>query len=246
MVEATLRNEARADFLGPSRQRQKHRDRLVASLLTLALYVGFGALLTLDMLRRPSTRVSPRETEVRLLPIPLKPPPPITFIAHFLKERTVNAAPPQFTILNPNSNNQSPVAAAQTMGTSSTASTAPSNGNGAETSVCVDPAYLASITAHLKPYFVYPPYAVVHRIQGAVYIHFILDKNGTVLFSEIAKGSGFSVLDDAALSLVRRAQPFPPIPDRIRTDRIDGLLPIAFSIKPNGFRLPDGPEPGCN
>jgi TonB family protein len=246
MVEATLRYEARADFLGPFRQRQKHRDRLIASLLTLALYVGFGALLKFDMPRRQPTSVSPRETEVSLLPIPPKPPPPISFIAHFLKERTVNTVPPQFTILNPNSNNQSPVAAAEMVGTSSTASTAPSNGNGTESSVCIDPAYLASITAHLKPYFVYPPYAVVHRIQGAVYVHFILDKSGTVLFSEVAKGSGFSVLDDAALSLVGRAQPFPPIPDRIRTDRIDGLLPIAFGIEPNGFRLPDGPGPGCN
>jgi len=246
MVEANFRNEARADFLGSFHRRQKRRDRLIASLLTLALYVGFGALLRFDMPRRQPTSVFPRETEVSLLPSPPKPPPPISFITRFLKARTINAAPPQFTILNPNSNNQSPVAAAEAAGTSSIASTAPSNGNGTETSVCVDPAYLASITAHLKPYFVYPPYAVVRHIQGAVYIHFILGKNGTVLFSEVAKGSGFSVLDDAALSLVRRAQPFPPIPDRIRTDRIDGLLPIAFGIEPNGFRLPDGPGPGCN
>ena len=38
-------------------------------------------------------------------------------------------------------------------------------------------------------------------------------------------------LDKAAIDIVRKAQPLPPIPDRMHTDRVEGDLPINFGVR---------------
>jgi len=47
----------------------------------------------------------------------------------------------------------------------------------------------------------------------------------------IRKSSGDNGLDKAAYDIMQKAQPLPPIPDRMRTDRVDGDLPINFGVR---------------
>src|SRR2546430_980054 len=43
--------------------------------------------------------------------------------------------------------------------------------------------------------------------------------------------SGASALDDEALALLRRAQPFPPPPPELSGQRVDLTVPIRFNLK---------------
>lgn len=62
-------------------------------------------------------------------------------------------------------------------------------------------------------------------------MHFSVRRDGRVERLEIGKSSGDPALDKAAIDIVRKAQPLPPIPDRMHTDRVEGDLPINFGVR---------------
>jgi protein TonB len=70
-------------------------------------------------------------------------------------------------------------------------------------------AYNALIVGHLDRYKRYP--AGAHAV-GKTTLRFTLDRDGKVIDVEIAKSSGNTVLDQEALAIVRRADPFPKFP----------------------------------
>jgi len=70
-------------------------------------------------------------------------------------------------------------------------------------------AYGALIVGHLDKYKRYPPGA--HAV-GKTTVRFTLDRNGKVLDVGIEKSSGNAVLDQEALAIVHRADPFPKFP----------------------------------
>ena len=85
-----------------------------------------------------------------------------------------------------------------------------------------DAAYRAQIEAHLarfKP--------TVHG-EGVVYVQMIWDEQGHVLFVHIGRSSGSPALDQAALDMVQKADPLPPIPANINAERLYLMLPIKF------------------
>ena len=49
--------------------------------------------------------------------------------------------------------------------------------------------------------------------------------------SRVVRSSGASALDDEALALLRRAQPFPPPPPELPGARVDVSVPIRFNLK---------------
>jgi protein TonB len=62
-------------------------------------------------------------------------------------------------------------------------------------------------------------------------MHFSVRRNGQIDRLKISKSSGNEGLDKAAYDILRKAQPLPPIPDRMHTDRVDGDLPINFGVR---------------
>lgn len=56
----------------------------------------------------------------------------------------------------------------------------------------------------------YPRDALLHQYQGTTTIEFKLDEAGHIIFAKVLKSSGYSVLDDAALSNFKRRWRFPP------------------------------------
>jgi protein TonB len=90
--------------------------------------------------------------------------------------------------------------------------------------------YLSRLEAHLNAYKNYPYDARIHREEGIVQLRFSLDRSGHVLSYDVAGSSGFASLDDEARDMIRRADPFPPVPVEYRGERLDLTVPLVFSL----------------
>ena len=104
-------------------------------------------------------------------------------------------------------------------------------GNGAGLSGCLDPVWMRAVTERVRQFFYYPQGALATRTAGVVTMHFSVRRNGQIDRLQIRKSSGNEGLDKAATDIMRKAQPLPPIPDRMHTDRVDGDLPINFGVR---------------
>jgi protein TonB len=73
--------------------------------------------------------------------------------------------------------------------------------------------YRATALAHLARFKRYPNEARDRNIVGVAVVRFTLSPGGAVLAVALARSSGAPMLDEAALAMVRRAAPFPPMSD---------------------------------
>jgi periplasmic protein TonB len=76
----------------------------------------------------------------------------------------------------------------------------------------------------------YPAAAIARREQGTVHVRFSLDRRGHLVSNRIVRGSGFAALDNAALELVRQAQPFPPPPAELPAAQLNMSIPIDYTL----------------
>ena len=220
--------------------------RVTAGLLTAALYALFAALVWLGSLAQPSNPVA-SEIIATLLPdrpkkSVVEPLPP--FLAHLIRPRAEKPAPPVFTIASgapPQAPAPLPASAAKTSplqgGTSGTgpmgqaASGNGTGGNGGALAGCLDPVWMRAVTQRVRQFFYYPDAARAARTTGVVTMHFGVRRNGQIDRLQISKSSGDDGLDKAAIDIMRKAQPLPPIPDRMQVPRVDGDLPINFGVR---------------
>lgn len=66
--------------------------------------------------------------------------------------------------------------------------------------------------------------------QGLVILAFVIDRQGHVLADTLNKSSGSEALDQEALAMVRRADPFPPPPPEVPGARLGFTVPIRFNF----------------
>jgi protein TonB len=220
-------------------------SRLMAGLLTALLYALFALLVWGSFLSRP---LSPARTEIvaSLMPdLPQKrivlPPPP--FLAHRLRPHLETIAPPTFTVassapvapaqLPASAARTSPIAGGAPAGTGAAGagpSANGSNGNGKALVGCIDAAWMREVTDHVRKFFYYPGAARALRARGLVMVHFVVRRDGRLDLVEVGTSSGEWALDAAATDMMRKAQPLPAIPERMHTDRFEGILPIGFGV----------------
>jgi protein TonB len=220
-------------------------SRVGAGVLTAVLYALFALLVWRTSLAPPSSRTE-SEIVATLLDVPKKradlPPPP--FLAHMVRPRAEAPAPPVYTIASgapPQAPAPLPASAAQSSpmlgGTSGNgpmgqaASGNGTNGNGGGLAGCLDPVWMRAVTERVRQFFYYPDAALAVRKTGVVMMHFSVRRDGRIDKLAIRKSSGDNGLDKAAYDIMQKAQPLPPIPDRMRTDRVDGDLPINFGMR---------------
>ncbi len=68
-------------------------------------------------------------------------------------------------------------------------------------------------------------------------VHVVVDGAGNIVESSIVTSKNFSLLDEAALDLLRRCSPLPAPPESaLAGNRIAFDLPIAYALKPNAMR----------
>jgi TonB family protein len=77
----------------------------------------------------------------------------------------------------------------------------------------------------------YPRIARRRGLEGQPVIAFTLSKNGRLMKVDLARTSGYQILDQAALETVHRAAPYPEIPAELKTDIFQFKLPISFVLK---------------
>jgi periplasmic protein TonB len=90
--------------------------------------------------------------------------------------------------------------------------------------------YFERLRRHLARYKNYPKEALKRKEAGTVVVEFVLARDGRVLTAQIEKSSGSELIDRAAIDMLDRASPVPPLPDRYKGERIKIAIPVDFSI----------------
>lgn len=77
----------------------------------------------------------------------------------------------------------------------------------------------------------YPRVARRRGMEGQPIIAFTLGRDGRLMEIDLAKTSGYQLLDQAALEAVHQAAPYPKIPASLEMDSFQFKLPISFVLK---------------
>jgi TonB family protein len=78
----------------------------------------------------------------------------------------------------------------------------------------------------------YPTEARNKGEQGTVVVNFTVDRDGNLVDSKVSQSSGSVLLDQAAIDLLQRTQPFAPLPSDYDKSQFTLRLPIRFSLPP--------------
>jgi protein TonB len=108
--------------------------------------------------------------------------------------------------------------------------TSPSATTGATSSAALA-SYNQLVAAHLQRFKQYPSSAKAAGEQGTSRLSFTLSRSGQVLGSRLAGSSGHPSLDGETLAMVRRAQPFPPMPPELKQPSMSFSVPVRFSAR---------------
>lgn len=76
----------------------------------------------------------------------------------------------------------------------------------------------------------YPPRAKKQEIEGIVYLRFAILSDGQTDKIKIAKSSGYKILDQSAVSTVKKANPFPALPEEIKARYIQMEVILAYTL----------------
>jgi protein TonB len=76
----------------------------------------------------------------------------------------------------------------------------------------------------------YPKKALAKGIQGEVTVQVKIDKNGELLENKIILRSGSRILDRAVLKMIRKAVPFPQIPNELKMNEFEFEVPLNFTL----------------
>lgn len=162
-----------------------------------------------------------RMVEERLAPKPVETPRPVEETTAPKEVRRAEARPAA----------PSAAAAPARPAASATPGRAGNRGNIETGGAALMSSYQAQVLAHLQRFRAYPPEARSSGITGVAAVRFALGRDGQVLSVSLARGSGASVLDEAALVMVRRASPFPPFPPGLNRTRMDLAAPVRFDLR---------------
>ena len=77
----------------------------------------------------------------------------------------------------------------------------------------------------------YPPWAKKQGFEGTVHIKFTILSTGFAKNIKIIKSSGFNILDKEAISTIKRAQPFPPIPEEMKVSSLTMEVSVVFTLR---------------
>lgn len=86
--------------------------------------------------------------------------------------------------------------------------------------------YLMDMKTRIEFYWEYPSLAARNGWQGNLRINFRINRDGSVSDVSLERSSGYPMLDDAAMTAVRLAAPFPPFPGNFTVEdlNIKGLF----------------------
>ena len=87
------------------------------------------------------------------------------------------------------------------------------------------------VVVHLNRFKQYPGTARQARVEGNVQIVFRMDREGRVVERRVMTTSGAAMLDEAALEILKKAEPLPSPPPEMRGTTFELMLPIEYRVK---------------
>jgi protein TonB len=94
----------------------------------------------------------------------------------------------------------------------------------------VSSAFLQSVYRKIEKCKRYPRLARDRGIEGETLLEFVLAHDGKLVGARVLRSSGFAILDQEALRIVRRAAPFSKLPEGTLVGRVVLKVPISFAI----------------
>lgn len=91
--------------------------------------------------------------------------------------------------------------------------------------------YISKLTRWTSSYVKYPKNALRREQQGSVRVTVVIDRKGKVKEQTLETKSPHSSLNKAVIKAVKKASPYPEIPDIIRGDTFIFTVPIAFNLQ---------------
>jgi periplasmic protein TonB len=85
------------------------------------------------------------------------------------------------------------------------------------------------LAVHLEKYKRYPGNRPPRSVE--IVVRFVLDRTGHVVSAEVAKSSGDAAFDDAALAMMKRADPLPAPPPLVAREGLTFSMPVIFRVK---------------
>ena len=91
--------------------------------------------------------------------------------------------------------------------------------------------YIRAINQRINDNFVYPAIAKKMKMEGSLRLSLRIQRSGRLLGVELKKSSGFGVLDENAIKIVKDSAPYPPFPPEINQEELQIDLPVIYEIK---------------
>lgn len=91
--------------------------------------------------------------------------------------------------------------------------------------------YHAKLSAWLEKHKSYPRRAKRRGQEGTAFLRFKIDRDGQLISHQIAKSSGYSLLDKEVERMLRRASPLPAIPHGMKLSELELTIPVSFQLR---------------
>ena len=172
----------------------------------------------------PEPAPEPPVIEPEPVPEPVLPPVPTPIIE---ASAPTSDAPTVASVEIPAARPQPPPppSAARQRGQAVGASSPSAGGN-----VGLRRSYAGVLAAHLNRHKRYPISARRQGREGTARLRLVVDRTGGVLDARIARSAPFPEFDEAALSMLARAQPLPPFPSGMSESEIVVMVPVTFQL----------------
>jgi len=91
-----------------------------------------------------------------------------------------------------------------------------------------------TLSAHVAKFKTYPQQSKRRGEQGRVIIRFTIDAGGKVLDVGLTKRTCFEDLNEEAVNMVKRAEPFPPFPETMKLEKKTFGIPMNYRLAGQG------------